>query len=143
MGRLPGTDYQLDLRIIDRIESSGPGFGLYGTGRSLPSSISSQEGVDVDGLLVSGEIGSYGRKNAAVIFGKKFKNRLDCLFSGQITDVLGQDLYFPEYIHRDQQWSLRGLDWDKNHGLCGTVEFGDFLVREPWSPAEKACYRLL
>lgn len=127
-----GTDYQLDLRIIDRIEIiRGPGSALYGTGAVFAViNIITKRGVDVDGLLVSGEIGSYGRKNAAVIFGKKFKNGLDCLFSGQITDVLGQDLYFPEYDTPETNNGVsRGLDWDKNHGLCGTVEFGDFLVQ--------------
>ena len=127
-----GTDFQLDLGIIDRIEIiRGPGSSLYGTGAVFAViNIITKRGADTDGLMVSGEVGSYGRRNAAALFGKKYANGLDFVISGQITDVKGQDLYFPEFDSPEtNQGVAEGLDWDKNHSFFGMARFGDFLVQ--------------
>lgn len=127
-----GTDYQLDLRVIDRIEIiHGPGSSLYGTGAVFAViNLITKRGADMDGLMVSGEVGSFGRQTAAAFFGKKYANRLDVVISGQITDVKGQDLYFPEFDAPETNHGVAvGLDWDKNHGFSGTVKMGDFLVQ--------------
>jgi iron complex outermembrane receptor protein len=127
-----GTDYQLDLRVIDRVEIiHGPGSSLYGTGAVFAViNIITKRGLDMDGLMVSGELGSYGRNSAAAFFGKKYANRLDIAISGQITDVKGPGLYFPEFDSpATNHGVVVGLDWDKNHGFSGTAKMGDFLVQ--------------
>jgi len=127
-----GTDFQLDFRIIDRIEIiRGPGSSLYGTGAVFAVvNIITKRGADADGLVVSGEVGSYGRRRAAAFFGKKYANGLDFVISGQITDIRGQDLYFPEFdAPETNQGVAEGLDWDKNHSFFGMAQLGDFLVQ--------------
>ena len=126
-----GTDLPLDLRVIERIEViRGPGSALYGTGAVFAViNIITKKGVDVNGVEVSGEVGSYGRRNGAVLLGKKAGSGLDFMFSGQVTDIQGQDLYFPEYDTPETKSGIaEGLDWDKNRGLFGALRFGDFSV---------------
>ncbi len=122
-----GTDFGLSLDGIERIEIvRGPSSALYGTGAMFAVvNVVTKKGRMVDGIRLMPATGSYGKLATAGSLGKEFENGLDVFIAGQITDINGQDLYFPEYDSVNNGIA-QGLDWDKSYGAIATLSYKDF-----------------
>ncbi len=118
----------LDIGIVERLEIvRGPASALYGSGAMLAVvNVVTKSGAAVDGLRISGEVGSLGARSTNATFGREFSWGGDVLVTGSWTDVSGTDLYFPEY---DSPLTNSGvaedLNWTKSYGVFGRARFRD------------------
>jgi len=127
-----GTDLALDLDLIDRIEIvRGPGSALYGTNAMFAViNLITKTGNGVDGLTISGEGGSYGRRRGGAIFGKRFASGLDLSVSGLWGDVDGQRLYYKEYDALATNHGIaEHLDWDRYSSGMATAAWKRFTLQ--------------
>ena len=135
-----GTDFGIDLDIIERIEIvRGPGSALYGTGAMFAVvNIVTKEGNIIEGLKLSGETGSYDRLRGSAAFGKKFDGGTDIMVSGTWGDIKGQDLYFEEFDDPATNNGLaENLDWDQYYGVLTRISYGDFSLQSILTSREK------
>ena len=97
-----GTDFILDLDLIDRVEIiRGPGSALYGNNAFFAViNVITRRGGDFKGAEVSGAYASYDTYNGRVSYGDRFKNGLELLLSGTYFDSGGHDrLSYPEFMN--------------------------------------------
>jgi len=94
-----GTDLALDMNMIERVEIiRGPGSALYGSGAMLAViNVITKDYDDISGVKISGETGSFGRKQAAVRIGRGLSPNFNFSASAIIGEIEGQDYYFSEY----------------------------------------------
>ena len=137
---LIGTEFGLDLDIIERIEIvRGPGSALYGTGAMFAVvNIITKQGNMVDGFKPCALAGSYGKLQGAAMFGKEFSSGVDIFISGQLADIKGQNLYFPEYNSSSTNYGIaENLDWDKYYGILTTIGYKDFDIQGIFTSRKK------
>ena len=121
-----GTDFGLDLNLVDRIEIiRGPGSALYGTSALFAViNIITKQGTDLDGGQAALEGGSYGRKKGSAIFGQKLASGLEFTLAGQWMDIQGPDLYFKEFdAPETNSGRAPGRDWDKSRGFYAALDY--------------------
>jgi outer membrane receptor for ferrienterochelin and colicins len=129
---LIGPETVLDMDVVDRIEIvRGPGSALYGTGAMFAViNIITKKGVALDGVEVSAETGSYGRKRATCAYGKRFDRDLDILISGLWADIEGHDLFFKEF---DDPSTNNGIaekrDGEKFYGFLSSIKYKDLIIQ--------------
>ena len=82
-GLLLGTDFQLDVDLIDRVEViRGPNSSLYVASAFLGViNVITKRGSDLKGVSVAASAASYGSYEARLSYGKKFDNGLELLLS--------------------------------------------------------------
>jgi outer membrane receptor for ferrienterochelin and colicins len=99
-----GTDFEMDLDLIKRIEVvRGPSYALYGNNAFLVViNVISKSGGDIDGTEVGADIGSFGTYTTRLSFGKQFKQNGQMLISGSLFNSDGQSHYYPEFDTPDQ-----------------------------------------
>ncbi len=123
-----GTEAGLNLDIVERVEIvRGPGSVLYGTHAMFAVvNVITKSGAVIDGVQISAEGGSWGRKEGSAIIGKKLTNGLDVAVSGRWADLDGDDHYFKEYDDPAYNNGLaEGRDWDKYSDVMLTARYGD------------------
>jgi iron complex outermembrane receptor protein len=122
-----GSDFGLDLGIIDRVEIvRGPGSTLYGGGAMLAVvNVITRNGGEGTAGQVTATAGSYGRTGVAAQYGTAVGDALRFFIAGQWSDMKGQSLSFPEY---DTDSTLHGvadrLDHEKTGGVFAAVAVG-------------------
>ncbi|MFN7994981.1 MAG: TonB-dependent receptor [Bryobacteraceae bacterium] len=95
-----GTDFPVDIDLIDRIEFiRGPNSSVYIAGALLGVvNVVTKHGREVRGLSVSGELASFGTYKTRLTYGGRLKNGLEYLFSGSYFTSHGpSQLYFPAF----------------------------------------------
>ena len=123
---LLGTESILDVELIERLEyTPGPGSAiLYGKNAFFGVvNIITKTGAKVNGLQVSGEIGSGNSTLGRASFGRRLENGLDVLLSASKYDRDGRDLYIP-----DLGGTATGLDYDRYQRLFAKFTLGNWSL---------------
>lgn len=126
-----GTEFILDLALIDRIEIiRGPSSSLYGAGAFFGViSVISKSAKQMEGVELGGSYGSQQTGSGRVSYGKVFSNG-EILLSGSGYSSRGNDrLFFPEF---DDPATNNGIasrmDRDRNYSLFASYHLGDFTL---------------
>jgi len=125
-----GSDFPLDLDLIDRIEViRGPGSSLYGTNAFLAVvNVITRSGKDIRGGELSTSGGSFNAWTGRVTGGGKPANNVDLLFSGSYRDAAGQQrLFFPEYSATNNGIA-QDLDGENSWDLMTKVVWKDLSL---------------
>lgn len=121
-----GYDLPLNFETIERIEIvRGPGSVVYGTGAMFAViNIITKNGKALDGIGVSGEVGSFGYRQVGLWAGTVL-NDVDLTISGIWGDATGQDLYFPEYDTATTNFGVaQNLDGSSHYSIAGKASYG-------------------
>jgi len=136
-----GTDFPLDVDLIDRVEViRGPSSSIYGTNAFFGVvNVITKRGRDLQGLEVTGEIGSLKTQKYRATYGNRFQNGLELFVSGSLYDSEGQkSLYFPEF---DDPETNNGIaektDDDQSYSFFTKLSFHDFTLQGACSSREK------
>ncbi len=124
-GALVGTDFILDVDLIERVEFvPGPGSAIYGNNALFGViNVITKQGRQLGGAEVSAELASHDTWKGRASYGRRFDNGLDLLLSVGRYDSQGQDLFFPEF-----NGTAVGLDHDRADNVYGKFAFGDFTL---------------
>lgn len=94
-----GTDFPLDVNLIDRVEIiRGPNSSVYVANALLGIvNVVTKSARDLKGVTATEEMGSYGTYKSNLSYGREFKNGLRMLLSSTYDNSHGhRSLYFPE-----------------------------------------------
>lgn len=129
-----GTEFSVDVDLIDRVEIvRGPGSSIYGSNAMLGViNVITRRGRDIDGVVVSGEIASFGTDKERLTWGGQNENGLEWLASATRYRASGQDIYFPEF-----GGTAHGLDRDHYDSAFGKWSWGGFSLTAAWSNRNK------
>ncbi len=139
-GALVGTEFPLDMNLIDRVEvARGPGSSLFGTNAELAvvnvftRRPSSQTSVEV----TSGADSFFGRSGE--IQGSFRTSQWAALLSGSMYRSNGQhSLYFPEYDRPETNHGIASnLDGDRYDHAFGMVRRGQFRLEGLFGTRDK------
>lgn len=135
-----GYDFPLNFDAIERIEIvRGPGSVVYGTGAMFAViNIITKDGAELNGMSVTGELGSFGHKKVQAAAGKTFDNGINASMFTIWGDARGQDLYFPDFDTDSTDGIARNLDGTKYYSVFGRVEYGNLAVQGYTSYRQKA-----
>ncbi len=99
-GAYVGTEFPVDLDIIDRIEIvRGPNSSVYGTGAFVAVvNVITERGRDLGAAELSAEAGGWNSYKTRITYGNRFDSGLETLFSGSFFNSQGHPrLLFPEF----------------------------------------------
>jgi outer membrane receptor for ferrienterochelin and colicins len=135
-----GTDFPLDLDLIDRIEViRGPNTSLYVASAFLGViNVITKSRHKVGGPEVSTEAGSFGSYKGRVSYGETF-NGLEMLLSGSYYTRQGPHrLYFPEFDTPDTNHGVAvNADDDQSQQLFGNFLYRNFRLQALYGSREK------
>jgi outer membrane receptor protein involved in Fe transport len=116
-----GTDFILDVDLIDRVEvSRGPGSSLWGSNAFFAVvNVVSRSGRNLKGTELSGEAGSFNTYKGRVSYGASAKTGLDAIISATGYRSSGDRLYFPEYDERNALHAVGAT----NNGYSDNCDF--------------------
>ena len=136
-----GTEFPLDLDLIDRIELiRGPNSSLYVASAFLGViNVVSKHGHLVGAPELSTEAGSFDSYKGRTSYGATLKNGLEMLLSGSYYTSQGQHrLYFPEF---DNPATNHGVavnsDDDQSQQLFGNFSYRNFKLQALYGSREK------
>lgn len=134
-----GTQFLLDVDLIDRIEIiRGPGSSLYGSNALLAViNVVTKDAGTLNGLEVSGAVGSFDTEKGRVSYGTRFDNGLDLVVSATAADSDGQELYFPEFDDPATADGRVRNDDDRWNNLFLRASFGGFSLIAAHATNEK------
>jgi outer membrane receptor for ferrienterochelin and colicins len=140
-GAAIGTDFILDVDLIDRVEVvRGPGSVLYGNNALFGViNVITRKGERVDGAEVSGEYASFNTYKARATVGKSFTNGFGFLLSGTYYDSAGADeLFYKEFNTPAQNNGVaEDMDADRYGSFFGSVTFRDLALEGGYIRREK------
>ena len=140
-GALIGTEFPLDVDLIDRVEViRGPNSSLYVASAFLGViNVITKRGRDVSQVAVSGEVASYQTYKGRISYGNEFKNGLELLLSGSFYDSQGQDqLFFREFDDpATNHGNAMNADGDESHQFFADASWGGFTLRGVYGSREK------
>ena len=148
-GGLIGTDFILDVDLIERIEIvRGPGSVLYGNNAFFGViNVITRKGRDQPGYgaEVSGEYGSFDSYKGRVTYGHRFTNGFEMLLSGTWYDSAGAEnlpfTYFDFFQGTIANAVAHRVDNDSFRSFFGSLAYDDlslqgaYLTREKGIPA--------
>lgn len=135
MGNEPG----INLDNIERIEIiRGPGASVYGSGAMLNIiNLIMKKGADINGATVSAGIGSFGKKDMSVTYGKKIK-ATDITISGTGGTSNGENYFFSEFNTPETNFGRSvGKDWEKYIGFQTSITNNNFKLSSSFSDRSK------
>jgi outer membrane receptor for ferrienterochelin and colicins len=128
-----GTDFPLDVDLIDRVEIvRGPGSSLYGSNAFFAVvHVITKRARDVERVEASGDIGSYETYKGRLSAGVRTRWGLDALASGSYYDSAGRDrLFYPEFNDpATNNGVAQDADGDSAYNVMTTLSQGDFTLR--------------
>ncbi|HEV2386112.1 MAG TPA: TonB-dependent receptor [Candidatus Acidoferrales bacterium] len=131
-GAYVGTEFPVDLDLIDRIEIiRGPNSSIYGTGAfAAVINVVTKRGRDLAGIEVSTQAGSWNSYKGRATYGKRYDNGLEVLFSGSFYNSQGhRRLFFPEF---DSPATNNGVadnaDADQSYTAFGEIIYRDLDI---------------
>ncbi len=114
-----GTDFPVDIDLIDRIEViKGPNSSRYLASALLGViNIVTKTGHDVPGVTLSSELASYGTFKSRITYGHQFSNGIAMLLSATYYDSHGQDkLFFQAFDNPATNYGIaENADGDMSH----------------------------
>ncbi len=136
-----GTDFPVDVDLIDRIEViRGPNSSLYVASALLGViNIVTKPARDAQSLTASAELASYGTFKSQLTYGHRFRNGLDMLLSGSYYNSHGQDaLYFPEFAGPATNYGIaQNADSDEYGHFFANLTYGHFRLEAVYGSREK------
>lgn len=111
-----GTDFLLDVDLIDRVEYvPGAGSAVYGSNALFGViNVITKRGRDIGGVQASGSTGSAQAREGRVTWGNRTEGGAEWLLSATVSDAPGRDLYFPEFDRPETNHGIAsGLDFDR------------------------------
>ena len=136
-----GTDFPVDVDLIDRIEViRGPNSSLYVASALLGViNIVTKPVRDAQGVTVSAELASYGTFKSQLTYGHHFRNGLEMLLSGSYYNSHGQDaLYFPEFASPATNYGIaQNADYDEYGHFFADFTYGHFRLEAVYGSREK------
>jgi outer membrane receptor for ferrienterochelin and colicins len=140
-GAAIGTDFILDLDLIDRVEIiRGPGSVLYGNNAFFGViNVITRNGKQLSGAEVSGEYGSYDTYKGRFSYGNVFTNGVRLLLSGTLYDSAGQDrLFYREFDTPSQNnGHADNLDGDSFGSFFGSLGYWDLTLQGAFISRDK------
>lgn len=129
-----GTDFPLDLDLIDRVEIvRGPGSSVYGSNALFGIiNVITRPGRSVGGVEVAGEAGSFDSWGVRATWGSQRRDGIDWLLSASRHESDGQNLRFPEF-----DGIARGLDHDRYSQLFGKLSVDRYTLTSAWASRTK------
>ncbi len=127
-----GTDFIIDVDIIDRVEVvRGPGSSLYGSNALFAVvNVITKQGRDLKGVEISGDAGSFKTFKGRLSYGDRFQNAVEPLLSGSVFDSKGARLFFKEF---EDPAANNGLaehaDYDRFHSYFTKLSYYDFTLQ--------------
>ncbi len=138
---LIGTDFPVDVDLIDRVEiTRGPGSCLYGTNAFFSViNVITKKGHQINGSQISAEVGTADTYKSRATFGKAFSQDSEILLSASVYDSKGDDrLYYPEF---DDPSSNNGIaenrDDDKYCRFFLKTSWKDFALSAAYGSRDK------
>lgn len=126
-----GEEFLLDMNLIERIEYvPGSGSSVYGLNALLGVvNVITKRGRDVDGVRLSGEVGSLDTYRARATFGKQWKNGAELLLNGShFTSHGNEKLFFSDFS--DVNGGIaQDTDQERNDRTFGKFSYGNFTLR--------------
>ena len=126
-----GEEFLLDMNLIERIEYvPGSGSSVYGANALLGVvNVITKRGRDVDGVRLSGEVGSLDTYRARATFGKQWKNGAELLLNGShFTSHGNEKLFFSDFS--DVNGGIaQDTDQERNDRTFGKFSYGNFTLR--------------
>ena len=142
-GALIGTDFVLDVDMIDRVEIvRGAGSVLYGNNAFFGVvNVITRKGRDMPGLgaEASGEYGSYNSSLGRFAYGGRLTNSLEWMISGSYaqSDGVGE-FYAPHFDTPSQNNGIaQNLDSEKRGNFFGSLAFLDFTLQGAYHERNK------
>jgi iron complex outermembrane receptor protein len=136
-----GTDFILDLDLIDRIEIiRGPSSSIYGADAFFGViNVITKRGRHLKGAEVSGDAGSFYAYKDRVSYGNRFQNGLEMLFSGSFYDSKGdQHLFYSEFDNPATHHGVaENCDSDKFYSLFSNISYEDFNLQGAYISRKK------
>jgi len=123
-----GSDFPVNLDAVERIEVvRGPSSSLYGTSAMFAVvNIITKTGIQLDGLAVSGRLGSAGARELGMTAGRALGSRGSIAASGLATHTDGADLFYPEYNAPSTNFGVaHGTDWEHSIGGMSSLTWGN------------------
>jgi outer membrane receptor for ferrienterochelin and colicins len=140
-GNLIGTDFPVDVDLIDRVEViRGPNSSLYVASAFLGVvNVITKHGQEVPKLSTAGAVASYGTYQGRVTYGNKFQNGLEVLLSGSFYDSQGQNrLFFPEFNSPGNNNGVAvNADDDESHQVFANLSWGGFKLQGVFGSRDK------
>jgi iron complex outermembrane receptor protein len=137
---LIGTDFPLDIDLIDRVEViRGPNSSLYVASAFLGviNIITKPAGKQKD-MTASGELASYGTYKSRLTYGHQFRDGLGLILSGSFYDSAGQNLFFQEFNSPATNYGIaENCDYDESHQAFASLTYGDFRVQGLFGSRQK------
>jgi iron complex outermembrane receptor protein len=125
-----GTDFVLDLDLIDRVEIiRGPGSSLYGTGAFFGVvNVITRKGSDVAGTEVAATAGSQDTYKGRLTYGRSLSNGGNLLLSATGYHSNGdRNLFYPEFNSPATNNGIaHDLDQDHFSSVFAATSFGEF-----------------
>jgi outer membrane receptor for ferrienterochelin and colicins len=120
-GALMGTEFPLDMAMVERVEIvRGPqGFALFGNYAMFAVvNLILKDGITVDGLQATAGVGSFGQHRASFVFGRELGDQVNVLCSAIWGESKGEDLHFPVFDTPETgAGRATGLDDDHYRGV--------------------------
>ena len=135
-----GTEFVLDIDLIDRIEiSRGPSSSLYGSSAFFGViNVITKNGQDVGGLELAAEASSYHARKGRITTGAAYTAGTQVIMSETAASSQGRDLYFPDY---DDPTTNNGraikADADRWRSAFVKAASGDFALQGGYSLRDK------
>lgn len=129
-----GRDFPVDVQNIERVEVvRGPASSLYGSSALFAVvNVITQRGRDLQGVRLSGEVGSFDSHQGQVAYGDKFANGLEAFVSASHYYSDGHDdLPFPGL------GTAHHLDQEEVERLSGKLVWNDFTLSGSWAGRRK------
>ncbi len=134
---LYGTEGFLDVDLIERVEViRGPSSSIYGNNAFFGVvNVVTREGPSVNGLEVTGEVGSDEAFKGGFILGKQLDGGIELLLSASAFDTAGESrVYFPEFDSpATNNGQAENSDEDRAYRLYGSAGWSDFTLAGGWS----------
>lgn len=127
-----GSDLPINLAAVERIEVvRGPGSVLYGTSAMFGViNIVTKTGTQLDGVIVSGRLGTGGAREGAVAAGYALGAAGSFAFSALVNHSDGLDQYYAEFdTPATNNGIAHGLDWENGVSALGSLVAGDVTAR--------------
>jgi outer membrane receptor for ferrienterochelin and colicins len=140
-GNLLGTDFPLDVDLIDRVEIiRGPNSSQYVASAFLAViNVITKRGADLPKVSLAGQVGSFGTYEGRISYGNKFDNGLELLVSSTVYDSHGQDrLFFSEFnTPANNNGVAVNADGDEFQQLFANASWGNFTLQAVFGSRDK------